>query len=81
MLSKRAFRGDLFDQFFGNQVPQVAERLATSWTVGESSFAGLADDVAVGALVNWRRIRHLEADRTFQCFFNFGNANHFHFGS
>lgn len=72
---------DLFDQFFGDETARVAKTLSTGRAVGELSLAGLAQDVAVAALVDWRQSRHVHADGTLDHFFDFGKRDRFHFGS
>jgi hypothetical protein len=81
VFGERAPDRNLFDQFLGNETTGVAKRLSTGRAAGELSLAGLAQDVAVAALVDRRRFRHLEADGTLDHFFDFGKRDCFHFGS
>jgi hypothetical protein len=81
VFDERASDRDLFDQFFGDETSRVAKTLSTGRAVGELSLAGLAQDVAVAALVDRRRFRHVHADGTLDHFFDFGKRNRIHFGS
>ncbi len=81
VFDKRALDRDLFYQFLGDETARVAKTLSTGRAAGELSLAGLAQDVAVAALVDRRRFRDEEADGTLDHFFDFEKRNRIHFGS